>query len=156
VIRVDVQVVRLPHAGGLPLPAYQSASAAGLDLLAAVPESAPVTILPNTAATIPTGISLALPEGFEGQVRPRSGLAARHSVTVLNSPGTIDSDYRGEVAVILINHGSEPFLVSRAMRIAQLVIAPIAYATLKEAQKLQETARGSGGFGSTGTESGGN
>lgn len=155
-IRVDVPVVRFPHAADLPLPAYQSTSAAGLDLVAAVPADAPVTILPHAAAAIPTGIAIALPEGFEGQVRPRSGLAARHSVTVLNSPGTIDSDYRGEVAVILINHGSDPFSVVRGMRIAQLVIAPIAYATLKETQKLNETGRGSGGFGSTGTESGGN
>jgi dUTP pyrophosphatase len=156
VIKVDVPVVRLPHAADLPLPAYQSASAAGLDLVAAIPTDRPLVIEPGKVVGVPTGIAIALPEGFEGQVRPRSGLAARHSVTVLNSPGTIDSDYRGEVAVILINHGSDPFSVVRGMRIAQLVIAPIAYATLKETQKLNETGRGSGGFGSTGTESGGN
>lgn len=155
-IKVDVPVVRLPHAADLPLPAYQSASAAGLDLVAAIPADRPLVIEPGKVVGVPTGIAIALPEGFEGQVRPRSGLAARHSVTVLNSPGTIDSDYRGEVAVILINHGSDPFSVVRGMRIAQLVIAPIAYATLKETQKLNETGRGSGGFGSTGTESGGN
>lgn len=155
-IRLEVPVVRLPHAADLPLPAYQTASAAGLDLLAAVPEDAPVMIAPGEVVGVPTGIALALPEGFEAQVRPRSGLAARHRVTVLNSPGTIDSDYRGEVSVLLINHGIEPFKVDRAMRIAQLVIAPVAYAQLQEVEKLGGTDRGSGGFGSTGTKSRGN
>lgn len=154
-IRIDVPVVRLPHAADLPLPAYQTASAAGLDLLAAVPGDAPERISPSGGvAAIPTGIALALPEGFEGQVRPRSGLAARHSVTVLNSPGTIDSDYRGEITVLLINHGPEPFLVTRAMRIAQLIIAQIAYGNLKVVSELGSTSRGAGGFGSTGTKSG--
>lgn len=150
---VEVQIIRLPHGAGLPLPQYQSAQAAGLDLVAAVPEAAPVTILPGRSAMIPTGIALALPPGFEGQVRPRSGLAARHAVTVLNSPGTIDADYRGEVAILLINHGTESFSVTRGMRIAQLVIAACTQAHLVLVEKLAETARGSGGFGSTGTKS---
>jgi dUTP pyrophosphatase len=153
VTAVEVHVVRLPHGAGLPLPQYQSAQAAGLDLIAAVPEDAPVTIQPGASAMIPTGIALALPPGLEGQVRPRSGLAARHAVTVLNSPGTIDSDYRGEVCVLLINHGRESFSVTRGTRIAQLVIAAFAHANLVLVEKLPETARGSGGFGSTGTKS---
>jgi dUTP pyrophosphatase len=150
---VEVQIVRLPHGAGLPLPQYQSTLAAGLDLMAAVPEAAPLTIPPGRSAMIPTGIALALPPGFEGQVRPRSGLAAKHGVTVLNSPGTIDADYRGEVAVLLINHGTESFSVSRGMRIAQLVIAAHAQARLVSVENLPETDRGSGGFGSTGTKS---
>jgi dUTP pyrophosphatase len=153
VTRIDVQVVRLPHAADLPLPAYQSPSAAGLDLMAAVPAEQPVTIAPASYAAIPTGLSIALPDGFEAQVRPRSGLAARHGVTVLNAPGTIDADYRGEVAVLLVNHGKEPFAVARGLRIAQLVIAPVAYAQLQEVRELDKTVRGTGGFGSTGTES---
>ncbi len=152
-LSVDVAVVSLPHAADLPLPAYQSASAAGLDLLAAIPATAPVTIAPGQFTSVPAGIALALPVGFEAQVRPRSGLAARHGVTVLNSPGTIDADYRGEIAVILINHGRESFSVTRGMRIAQLVIAPVAGAQLQKVDKLPETARGSGGFGSTGHKS---
>jgi len=150
---IEVQIIRLPHGAGLPLPQYQSALAAGLDLMAAVPEAAPLTIQPGRSAMIPTGIALALPPGFEGQVRPRSGLAAKHGVTVLNSPGTIDADYRGEVAVLLVNHGTESFSVSRGMRIAQLVIAAHTQAHLVLVEKLAETARGSGGFGSTGTKS---
>lgn len=150
---VEVPVVRLPHAEGLPLPEYQSALAAGLDLMAAVPESSPVAIPPGRTAMIPTGLALALPEGFEGQVRPRSGLAAKHAVTVLNSPGTIDADYRGEVSVVLINHGTESFTVTRGMRIAQLVVAAVVQGTLVPVAKLPETARGTGGFGSTGTKS---
>jgi len=149
--KVDVLVTRLAHGADLPLPAYQSEHAAGLDLLAAVPADAPIVIAPGRWAAIPTGIALALPEGHEGQVRPRSGLAARHGVTVLNAPGTIDADYRGEVQVILINHGAEPFTVTRAMRIAQLVIAPTLRASLSEAMELTATRRGTGGFGSTGT-----
>jgi dUTP pyrophosphatase len=149
---VEVQVIRLPHGQGLPLPAYQSAGAAGLDLVAAVPHEQPVTIAPGLFATIPTGIALALPAGTEGQVRPRSGLAARHGVTVLNAPGTIDSDYRGEVCVILINHAMEPFCIERGMRIAQLVIAPVASVHIRLVERLDETARGSAGFGSTGTK----
>jgi dUTP pyrophosphatase len=150
---VDVQIVQLPHGAGLPLPAYQSAAAAGLDLLAAVPDGHTVTIAPGAYAMIPTGIALALPVGAEGQVRPRSGLAAKHGVTVLNAPGTIDADYRGEVSVILVNHGKSDFAIERGMRIAQLVIAPVAAATLRLVEKLDETHRGAGGFGSTGTKS---
>ncbi len=152
-LSVDVEIVQLPHAADLPLPAYQSTGASGLDLLAAIPADGPVTIEPGRFATIPAGIAIALPAGFEGQVRPRSGLAARHGVTVLNTPGTIDADYRGEIAVILINHGRESFSVTRGMRIAQLVIAPIANAQLRKVEKSTETARGSGGFGSTGYKS---
>jgi dUTP pyrophosphatase len=148
---IDIRVLRLPHAAGLPLPAYQSALAAGLDLVAAVPAQAPVTIPPGGRAMIPTGIALALPRGHEGQIRPRSGLAARHCVTVLNTPGTIDADYRGEVQVILINHGAEPFIVERGMRIAQLVVARVERATLVEVDSLDATERASGGIGSTGT-----
>jgi dUTP pyrophosphatase len=150
---IDVRIMRLPHGAGLPLPSYQTAAAAGLDLLAAVPDGQPVTLAPGRHAMIPTGIALALPNGTEGQVRPRSGLAAKHGVTVLNSPGTIDSDYRGEVSVILINHGPSDFTVERGMRIAQLVIAKVVTANLKSVENLDETARGAGGFGSTGTKS---
>ncbi len=150
---VDIQILQLPHGAGLPLPAYQTAAAAGLDLIAAVPDGQPVTIAPGAYAMIPTGIALALPPGTEGQVRPRSGLAAKHGVTVLNSPGTIDADYRGEVNVLLVNHGKAPFLVERGMRIAQLVIASVALASVHIVEKLSETDRGSGGFGSTGTKS---
>jgi dUTP pyrophosphatase len=145
-----VRLVPLPHFEGLSLPAYQSDQAAGLDLCAAVPEGAPVTLLPGQRALIPTGLSMALPEGFEAQVRPRSGLALKAGVTCLNSPGTIDADYRGEVGVILINHGQEPFTVTRGERIAQMVIARFERASLVIAERLDETARGSGGFGSTG------
>jgi dUTP pyrophosphatase len=148
---VEVQVVRLPHGADLPLPEYQSALAAGLDLLAAVPAGAPMTIRAGRWETIPTGIAIALPTGTEGQVRPRSGLAARHGVTVLNAPGTVDADYRGEIQVILVNLGSEPFVVQRGMRIAQLVIAPTLHARISESQQLDPTSRGGGGFGSTGT-----
>lgn len=137
----------------MPLPAYQTAAAAGLDLMAAVPEGQKVTIPPGAYAMIPTGIALALPIGTEGQVRPRSGLAAKNGVTVLNAPGTIDADYRGEVSVILINHGKSDFAIERGMRIAQLVIAPVAAASLQLVEKLDETDRGDGGFGSTGTKS---
>jgi len=147
---VEVRVLRLPHGADLPLPAYQSALAAGLDLLAAVPAQAPVTIAPAGRAMIPTGIAVALPPGSEGQIRPRSGLAARHGVTVLNAPGTIDADYRGEVQVILVNHGAEPFVASRGMRIAQLVIARVTRAALIEVDNLDATERASGGLGSTG------
>ena len=149
---IDVLIMRLPHGADLPLPEYQSAFAAGLDLLAAVPADAPVEIAPNNRAMIPTGIAIALPAGTEGQVRPRSGLAARHGITVLNSPGTIDADYRGELQVILVNISSEKFVVQRGMRIAQLVIAPILHAKLVESTSLETTKRASGGFGSTGTE----
>jgi dUTP pyrophosphatase len=149
--RVEVRIMRLAHAADLPLPQYQSALAAGVDLLAAVPAEAPVTLAPGARALIPTGIALALPPGYEGQVRPRSGLAARHGVTVLNAPGTVDADYRGEVQVVLANFGSEPFVVSRGTRIAQLVIAAVQQVTLLEVDTLDSTMRGQGGFGSTGT-----
>jgi len=148
---IEVRVMRLPHAADLPLPQYQSALAAGLDLLAAVPADAPLQIGPGGRAMIPTGIAIALPPGSEGQVRPRSGLAARHGITVLNTPGTIDADYRGEIQVILVNLGSEPFLVERGMRIAQLVIARVQHAKLIESESLEPTKRASGGMGSTGT-----
>lgn len=148
---VEIRVLRLPHTADLPLPAYQSALAAGLDLVAAVPAQTPITIAPGGRAMIPTGIAIALPRGHEGQIRPRSGLAARHGVTVLNAPGTIDADYRGEVQVILINHGTEPFVIERGMRIAQLVVARVERAKLIEVQTLDATERASGGMGSTGT-----
>jgi dUTP pyrophosphatase len=143
-----VKVVRLPHAEGLPLPAYQSDGAAGLDLLAAV--EAPVVLRPGKRTLIPTGLVLDLPLGFEAQVRPRSGLALRHGITVLNSPGTIDSDYRGEVQVILVNLGDRPFTVARGERIAQLVVGRCEHVKLIEAAAASATRRGSDGFGSTG------
>jgi dUTP pyrophosphatase len=147
---IQANIRQLPHAEGLPLPSYQTAHAAGLDLLAAVPESAPLVLAPGKHALVPTGLAIALPEAFEAQVRPRSGLAAKHGVTVLNSPGTIDADYRGEIQVILINHGAEAFTIRRGERIAQMVIAPVVQATLVPVASLPETDRGSGGFGSTG------
>jgi dUTP pyrophosphatase len=147
---VEVRIARLPHGVDLPLPGYQSAGAAGLDLLAAVAADTPVEIAAGGRAMIPTGIAIALPAGTEAQVRPRSGLAARHGVTVLNTPGTIDADYRGEVQVILVNLGEAPFVVQRGMRIAQLVIAPVVRAKVVAVASLDPTARGSGGFGSTG------
>jgi dUTP pyrophosphatase len=147
---VDVQIKRLPHGKDLPLPSYQSAFAAGLDLLAAVAADAPLQLAPGARMLVPTGIAIALPQDHEAQVRPRSGLAARHGLTVLNAPGTIDADYRGEVQVLLVNLGSEAVAVTRGMRIAQLVIAPVSHAYLTEVASLDETARGKGGFGSTG------
>ena len=146
-----VRVMRLPHGSDLPLPSYQSALAAGVDLMAAVPADQPIVIGPGARALVPTGIAIALPPDTEAQVRPRSGLAAKHGVTVLNAPGTIDADYRGEIQAILINHGSESVLVTRGMRIAQLVIAPVLQANLDEVVALDETSRGTGGFGSTGS-----
>ena len=146
----EVRLRRLAHGDGLPLPAYQSAHAAGLDLAAAVPQDAPVALAPGERGLIATGFAIAPPDGFEAQVRPRSGLAARHGVTVLNTPGTIDADYRGEVKVIMINLGPVPFTVTRGMRIAQLTIAPVVRASIAEVSDLEPTARGSGGFGSTG------
>ena len=147
---VKVDIHRLSHAEGLALPAYQSADAAGLDLLAAVPQDTPLILAPGKYAMVPTGLAIALPAGFEAQVRPRSGLAAKHGVTVLNSPGTIDADYRGEIAVILINHGEAPFVIRRGERIAQMVIVPVVQAQLIPLASLSTTDRGSGGFGSTG------
>lgn len=146
---VEVEIMRLSHAADLPLPAYQSSGAAGLDLVAAVGANG-IVISPGATAMVPTGIAIAIPRDFEGQVRPRSGLAARHSVTILNAPGTIDADYRGEISVLMINHGRESFSVTRGMRIAQLVIAPVVYAQLRPVEKLSKTDRGAGGFGSTG------
>ena len=148
--RVKVDIRQLPHGEGLALPAYQSADAAGLDLLAAVPAESPLILSPGKYAVVPTGLTIALPSGHEAQVRPRSGLAAKHGVTVLNAPGTIDADYRGEISVILINHGETPFVIRRGERIAQLVIAPVVQGELTAAASLSATDRGSGGFGSTG------
>jgi len=147
---IAVRLQRLPHGADLPLPAYETAGSAGMDLRAAVPEDAPLTLAPGARALVPTGLKIALPPGHEAQVRPRSGLALKHGVTCVNSPGTIDADYRGEVGVILINHGSDPFVVRRGERIAQMVVAPVLQVALVEAETLDETARGAGGFGSTG------
>jgi dUTP pyrophosphatase len=149
-LSITVEIQRLPHADGLALPAYQSVHAAGLDLLAAVSEDKPLTLQPGQRALVPTGLMIAVPPGYEAQVRPRSGLALKHGVTVLNSPGTVDADYRGEVSVLLINHGEEPFTIRRGERIAQLVIAAVTQANLVAVASLSSTDRGSGGFGSTG------
>lgn len=146
----EIAVVRLPHGRDLPLPAYETTQAAGMDLRAAVPEEAPLTLAPGAREAVPTGLAIALPPGFEAQVRPRSGLALKHGITCLNSPGTVDADYRGEVKVILINLGAEPFVIRRGERIAQMVIAPVTQAKWVEVETLDETVRGAGGFGSTG------
>ena len=145
-----IAVKRLTHAEGLPLPAYETPHAAGMDLRAAVAEDAPLTLRPGDRHAVPTGLCVAIPPGFEGQVRPRSGLALRHGVTCLNAPGTVDADYRGEVQVILINLGADDFVVRRGERIAQLLIAPVAQAAWREVDLLEATQRGEGGFGSTG------
>jgi dUTP pyrophosphatase len=150
--KVTIEVLRLPHAEGLELPAYQSTGAAGLDLVAAVPEDGPMELAPGARKLVPTGLVLQIPEGYEVQVRPRSGLAIRHGITLLNSPGTIDSDYRGEVMVMLINLGTETVTIERGERIAQIIVAPVVQATLVEVKAVSETARGAGGFGSTGTK----
>lgn len=149
---VEVRIKRLPHGRDLPLPRYETIHAAGMDLLAAI--AADLTLLPGARAMVPTGLAIALPKDWEAQVRPRSGLAAKHGVTVLNSPGTIDADYRGEIAVILVNLGVEPFTVSRGMRIAQMVVAPVARVRWLETADLDPTDRGAGGFGSTGLTQG--
>ena len=146
----EIAITRLSHGADLPLPAYESAHAAGMDLRAAVPADAPLTLRPGDRHAVPTGLAMAIPPGFEGQVRPRSGLALRDGVTCLKSPGTIDADYRGEVKVILINHGPEAFVVRRGDRIAQLLISPVVQASWREVESLDETRRGAGGFGSTG------
>jgi dUTP pyrophosphatase len=146
-----VAIQKLPHFGDLALPAYETPQSAGMDLRAALAQGQKISLLPGRRALIPTGLSIALPPGYEAQVRPRSGLALKHGVTCLNSPGTIDADYRGEVGVILINHGWEAFVIERGDRIAQMVIAPITQIDWMEQQELDETARGTGGFGSTGT-----
>jgi dUTP pyrophosphatase len=144
----EIAVVRLPHAEGLPLPAYATAGAAGMDLLAAV--GAPLTIPPGGRALVPTGLRIALPPGHELQVRPRSGLALKNGITMPNAPGTVDEDYRGELQVILMNAGAEPFVVERGMRIAQAVLAPVTRGTWREVESLPDSSRGEGGFGSTG------
>ena len=145
---ITLEIARLPHGDGLPLPAAKTAGAAGLDLAAAL--ATPLVLAPGDRALVPTGFAIALPTGYEAQVRPRSGLAVAHGVTVLNAPGTIDADYRGEIQVPLINHGAEPFTVTRGMRIAQMVVAPVVVARLVEVAVLPATERGSDGFGSTG------
>ncbi len=147
---VHVRLRRFPHAEDLPLPTYETKGSAGMDLRAAVPEGEPMTLAPGARALVPTGFAIALPEGYEAQVRPRSGLALKHGVTCLNSPGTIDSDYRGEVGVILINHGQAPFAIQRGERIAQMIVSPVVQSSWLEVETLDETARGAGGFGSTG------
>ncbi|MGU3492427.1 dUTP diphosphatase [Xanthobacteraceae bacterium A53D] len=149
---VNVPVVRLPHGEGLPLPAYATPASAGMDLIAAVPADAPLVIRPGDWALVPTGLSIELPEGYEAQVRPRSGLALKFGLSVLNAPGTIDADYRGEVGVLLINHGREAFEITRGLRIAQMVVAAVVQIKLVESGNLGETARGAGGFGSTGLD----
>ncbi|HXX07079.1 MAG TPA: dUTP diphosphatase [Pseudolabrys sp.] len=148
---VEVRVQRLAHGKDLPLPAYQSEHAAGVDLLAAVPDAAPLMLASGERALVPTGIAIALTPGYEAQVRPRSGLAARHGLTVLNAPGTIDADYRGEIQVLLVNLGRESVTITRGMRVAQLVIAPVVRAHILDVASLDKTPRGSGGFGSTGS-----
>ncbi|WP_117195305.1 dUTP diphosphatase [Rhizobium terrae] len=145
-----LNLVRLPHGAGLDLPSYETAGAAGMDVRAAVAEEAPLTIAPGKRALVPTGFIFEIPEGFEMQVRPRSGLAFKHGITCLNTPGTIDSDYRGEVKVLLINLGDEDFVITRGLRIAQLVVAPVTQARVAEISETSATARGAGGFGSTG------
>lgn len=147
-MNITVPIIRLPHASDLPLPAYATPESAGCDLTAAI--EADVVLKPGKRTLVPAGIKINLPDGFEAQVRPRSGLALKHGITVLNSPGTIDSDYRGEIGVVLINHGEESFTITRGLRIAQMVIAPITFAEWQEVPELEETARGEGGFGSTG------
>ncbi|MGE5545677.1 MAG: dUTP diphosphatase [Solirubrobacterales bacterium] len=145
---VAIAILRLPHADDLPLPRYETQHAAGMDLMACIP--ADITLAPGKRALVPTGFAVGLPDGYEAQVRPRSGLAARHGVTVLNAPGTIDADYRGEIAVILVNLGEVPFTIERGMRIAQLVVAPVTRVSWIEAAELSTSERGAGGFGSTG------
>ena len=149
-IPVSIAVMKLPHAQALPLPAYATEHSAGMDLLAAIAE--PLNLAPGARALIPTGIAIALPDGYEAQIRPRSGLALKHGITLVNSPGTIDADYRGEIGVILINHGSAVFTVEPGMRIAQMVIAAYSRAVFAPVETLPESVRGSGGFGSTGTQ----
>ncbi len=145
-----IGAMRLPHGEGIELPAYETVGAAGMDLRAAVPEDRPLYLLPGKRALVPTGLVLEIPDGYKGQVRPRSGLAAKHGITVLNTPGTVDSDYRGEVKVLLINHGDTEFVVTRGMRIAQMVFAAVAQMVLNERTAVSETSRGGGGYGSTG------
>jgi dUTP pyrophosphatase len=147
---LHVAVMCFPHAEGLDLPRYATEGAAGLDLMAALPENMPIILEKNARALVPTGLALHLPSGYEAQIRPRSGLALKHGITVLNSPGTVDSDFRGELQVLLVNLGSEPFRLERGQRIAQLVVAPVQQVVLVEVSHLEETRRGTGGYGSTG------
>ncbi len=147
---ITIDVAPLPHFSGLALPAYETAQSAGMDLRAAIPEDAPVVLQPGERYLTPTGLTIALPDGFEAQVRPRSGLALKHGITCLNSPGTVDADYRGELKVILINLGQEPFTIRRGERIAQMVIAPVTQGAWRVVETLPDSARGAGGFGSTG------
>ena len=148
--QITAQLMQLPHGQDLPLPSYETSEAAGMDLRAAVPEDAPLTLKPGARELVPTGFAMAIPTGFEAQIRPRSGLALKHGLSLVNAPGTIDSDYRGEIKIILINQGDEDFEISRGMRIAQMVIAPIWQVAIEPVTSLDDTARGAGGFGSTG------
>ena len=148
--QITAQLMQLPHGQDLPLPSYETSEAAGMDLRAAVPEDAPLTLKPGARELVPTGFAMAIPPGFEAQIRPRSGLALKHGLSLVNAPGTIDSDYRGEIKIILINQGDEDFEISRGMRIAQMVIAPVLQAAIEPVTSLEDTARGAGGFGSTG------
>jgi len=147
-----LSIIRLPHATNLELPSYESAQAAGMDLRAAIDEDTPLVISPGERVLVPTGLIIELPDSHEGQIRPRSGLAFKHGVSVLNSPGTIDADYRGEVKILLINHGQEPFEVTRGMRIAQMIVAPVVQVEIRETSSLSDTERGVSGYGSTGTK----
>ncbi|MEE9314517.1 MAG: dUTP diphosphatase [Rhizobiaceae bacterium] len=149
-----LKIKRLPHSNGLPLPAYETAGAAGLDLRAAVPEGEPMVLAPRERALVPTGLAIELPTNHEGQVRPRSGLAIKHGISLINTPGTIDDDYRGEVKIPLINHGDEPFTITRGMRIAQMIVAPVVQVAIAEVDELSDSNRGKSGFGSTGTGEG--
>jgi dUTP pyrophosphatase len=149
---LPLRFTQLPHAAGLPVPSYATAAAAGLDLIAAVPATEPVTIRPGSWAAIPTGLIFEIPAGYQGEVRPRSGLALQHGVTILNAPGTIDADFRGEVRALLVNFSHEKFLVTRGMRVAQIVFMPVTRVSLNQSSSLETTARGDGGFGSTGLD----
>ena len=148
--QITAQLMQLPHGQDLPLPSYETSEAAGMDLRAAVPEDAPLTLKPGARELVPTGFAMAIPPGFEAQIRPRSGLALKHGLSLVNAPGTVDSDYRGEIKIILINQGDEDFEISRGMRIAQMVIAPVLQVAIEPVTSLDDTARGAGGFGSTG------
>ena len=148
--RITAQLMQLPHGRGLPLPSYETAEAAGMDLRAAVPEDAPLVLKPGARELVPTGFAMGIPPGFEAQIRPRSGLALKHGIGLVNAPGTVDSDYRGEIKIILINLGREDFEISRGMRIAQMIIAPVLQVAIESVESLDDTARGAGGFGSTG------
>ena len=148
--QITAQLKQLPHGKDLPLPSYETAEAAGMDLRAAVPEDAPLTLEPGARELVPTGFAMAIPPGFEAQIRPRSGLALKHGIGLVNAPGTVDSDYRGEIKIILINLGREDFKISRGMRIAQMIIAPVLQVAIDPVESLDETTRGAGGFGSTG------